>query len=64
METANTMCFYTWNNPLPIEELVSGKKKFSIDLFTDAPVGTTVLVQLENSNQAILSNYPTGRHSR
>lgn len=56
--------FYTLKQSLPIEELVSGKKKFSIDLFTDAPVGTTVLVQLENSNRANSSNYPTGRHSR
>ena len=39
-------------------------KKFSIDVLTSAPVGSVVLLQLEDSSQATPSNFPTGRHSR
>lgn len=42
----------------------SNQKKFYIDLFTNAPLGSTVLLQLESSALATSSNYPTGRHSR
>jgi beta-glucanase (GH16 family) len=45
-------------------EFTSGEKKFYIDLNTNAPIGTTIILQLENKNQAQASNYPTGRHSR
>lgn len=38
-------------------------KKFYIDLYTSAPVGTEVILQLETST-ATSTNYPTGRHSR
>lgn len=38
-------------------------KKFYIDIYSSAPVGTEVLLQLETST-ATSSNYPTGRHSR
>jgi beta-glucanase (GH16 family) len=43
---------------------VRKEKKFYIDINTDAPVGTTILLQFENSNRALPNNYPTGRHSR
>lgn len=39
-------------------------KKFYMDVQTNAPVGTEILIQLENSGSASATNYPTGRHSR
>lgn len=45
-------------------EYVDNVRKFSIDLYSTAPVGTTLLLQLEDSGAATPSNYPTGRHSR
>ena len=43
---------------------VSKDRKFVVDLYTSAPVGSVMLLQLEDSSQATPSNYPTGRHSR
>lgn len=43
---------------------VNSNSSFSIDIYTSAPIGTTIILQLENSNLAVPSNYPTGRHSR
>ncbi|MEM6769229.1 MAG: T9SS type A sorting domain-containing protein, partial [Bacteroidota bacterium] len=42
---------------------VAGQKGFVIDLFTSAPVGTELLLQLETST-AEADNFPVGRHSR
>ncbi len=42
---------------------VSGEKAFYLDVYSDAPIGTEILVQLENSNVATPTNYPNGRHS-
>ena len=42
----------------------SDEKRFFIDIYTDAPVGTEILLQLEKSADALPDNYPTGRHSR
>lgn len=39
-------------------------KKFFMDVYTTAPIGTPVFIQLENSATATSSNFPTGRHSR
>ncbi|MHA6249142.1 family 16 glycosylhydrolase [Pontibacter sp. CAU 1760] len=41
----------------------SKSKKFYLDVYTSAPVGTEITLQLETST-ATSSNYPTGRHSR
>ena len=41
-----------------------GTRRFVIDVYTVAPIGSTVLLQLEDSGSATSSNYPTGRHSR
>lgn len=38
-------------------------KKFYMDVLTNAPVGTEILLQLETST-ATSTNYPSGRHSR
>jgi beta-glucanase (GH16 family) len=45
-------------------EFVEGESIFFIDIYTNAPPGTEILVQLENSTIATGSNYPQGRHSR
>ncbi len=42
----------------------TAEKKFYIDINTNAPIGTSILLQLENKNAAQANNYPTGRHSR
>lgn len=38
-------------------------KKFYMDVYTSAPLGTEIILQLETST-ATSTNYPTGRHSR
>lgn len=45
-------------------EFVKGNKAFYMDVYTGAPVGTEILVQLENGSVATASNYPNGRHSK
>ncbi|WP_206483320.1 family 16 glycosylhydrolase [Thalassotalea sp. G2M2-11] len=47
-----------------VAPFISGNKAFYLDLYTAAPVGTEILVQLENANTATPDNYPTGRHSK
>jgi|GEM_PF-427802 len=39
-------------------------KKFYMDVLTQAPAGTEIVIQLESSTAASATNYPTGRHSR
>lgn len=43
---------------------ISGEKAFYLDVYTDAPVGTELLLQLENSSTAQPWNFPVGRHSK
>lgn len=43
---------------------ISGENAFYLDVYTNAPVGTEFLLQLENSATAQSSNYPVGRHSK
>jgi hypothetical protein len=43
---------------------VRGEKAFYLDVYSAAPVGTPMLLQLENGSTATASNFPTGRHSR
>jgi hypothetical protein len=45
------------------DNYVTKDKKFLVDVYTSAPIGTEVFIQLETSN-ATSANYPTGRHSR
>jgi beta-glucanase (GH16 family) len=42
---------------------VASDKKFYMDVYTDAPIGTEIILQLETST-ATATNYPEGRHSR
>jgi beta-glucanase (GH16 family) len=44
-------------------QYVDKSRKFYVDLYTDAPVGTELLLQLETPS-ATPTNYPSGRHSR
>ncbi len=41
----------------------SSQRRFYLDVYSTAPVGTTISVQLEDSSRATPSNFPTGRHS-
>lgn len=45
-------------------EYTSGARKLYLDVYTTAPVGTEILIQLEDGNTTTGANYPTGRHSR
>ncbi|GAA3620719.1 family 16 glycosylhydrolase [Flavivirga jejuensis] len=42
---------------------VSEEKRFTMDLYTSAPIGTVISWQLEASSLSTPSNYPSGRHS-
>ena len=42
----------------------NGEQRFFLDVLTDAPVGTAILLQLENTGLATPTNFPRGRHSR
>jgi beta-glucanase (GH16 family) len=44
-------------------DYVYGRKKLSFDIYTSAPVGTKISLQLENSLVTTATNYPSGRHS-
>jgi beta-glucanase (GH16 family) len=43
---------------------VRGEKAFYLDVYSAAPIGTPMLIQLENGNVATASNFPLGRHSK
>ncbi len=43
---------------------LNDEKRFFIDIYTDAPVGTLILMQLENDTRSSPNNFPSGRHSR
>ena len=45
-------------------DYVNGLSKLRMDVLTQVPAGTEILVQLEDSNQTTPDNFPTGRHSR
>ena len=62
-ETFDTI-FYDVSSIADASEYSSEQKRFSMDLYTNAPQGTAVLIQLEDSSLATSSNYPSGRHSR
>lgn len=44
-------------------QYVSADKRFYMDVLTAAPIGTEIIIQLENST-ANSGNFPDGRHSR
>ena len=42
----------------------TGERAFYLDIYTSAPIGTEILVQLEDSSVANSGNFPQGRHSK
>ncbi len=57
--------FYSTSAIQDASEYSSRNKKFYMDIYTSsAPVGTQILLQLEDSGQADAGNFPAGRHSR
>ncbi len=56
--------FYDVSDITYPNEFVTGIKKFYIDIYTDAPVGTNILLQLEDKTRSTSSNFPRGRNSR
>jgi beta-glucanase (GH16 family) len=63
--TQYDVIFYS-TSAIPDANLYSSaiaEKSFYMDVYTNAPVGTEILVQLETS-LATATNWPTGRHSR
>jgi beta-glucanase (GH16 family) len=51
---------------LPIDnanDFVAGRKKIYVDVYTTAPAGSKVTIQLENSTVTTSTNFPSGRHS-
>jgi len=55
---------YSIDVPFAVGNFVAESSKFYIDIYTNAPVGTTAILQLEDSSTSLPTNYPTGRHSR
>ena len=54
---------FSFNTTLTnIGDFKAGTKKFAMDVYTSAPVGSIISWQAE-SNASIPSNYPAGRHS-
>jgi beta-glucanase (GH16 family) len=50
-------------NAQPIGDIVYGKRRILLDVYTDAPIGTKVSLNLENGNVATGTNYPSGRYA-
>ncbi|RTQ48981.1 carbohydrate-binding protein [Hymenobacter gummosus] len=44
-------------------DFVAGRKKIYLDVYSTAPVGSKVTLQLENSSVTTATNFPLGRHS-
>ena len=56
--------FYNVPNLSNVGDFLEGDRKFFLDVYTNAPTGTEVLLQLERKSAALPDNYPVGRHSR
>jgi beta-glucanase (GH16 family) len=50
-------------NAQPVGDIVFGKRRILLDVYTDAPIGTKVSLNLENGNVATGTNYPSGRYA-
>ncbi|MEL6922461.1 MAG: family 16 glycosylhydrolase, partial [Bacteroidota bacterium] len=55
--------FYSISDLGDVSDYLSGDDKIFIDIYTAAPIGTQILLQMENRNAA-MGDYPQGRHSR
>ncbi len=47
----------------PAGEFIYGKRKVLIDIYSNAPIGTKVSLNFENSKVATGTNYPSGRYA-
>ncbi len=56
--------FYDVSVITDASQYVSGQKRFYMDVYTAAPAGTEILIQLEDSAITTPTNFPDGRHSR
>lgn len=54
---------YSVSNITDASEYVLKDKKFYMDVYSSAPIGTEIILQLETAD-ATASNFPVGRHSR
>lgn len=61
-EQYDTLYFST-SSITDASQYVSKQRKFLIDVYTSAPIGSTLILQLETPT-ASPTNFPTGRHSR
>ncbi|MGI4733853.1 MAG: discoidin domain-containing protein [Janthinobacterium lividum] len=50
-------------NVQPAGDFVFGQRRMLLDVYTDAPPGTRVTLNFENSKAATAGNYPTGRYA-
>ncbi|MDH7446759.1 carbohydrate-binding protein [Aquimarina sp. 2201CG14-23] len=55
--------FFDTNFITDASAYVSDDKRFAMDIYTSAPIGTVVSWQLEASTISTPENYPSGRHS-
>ena len=46
------------------QKMVDGQLELQMDVLTEAPIGTQIILQLEDPMVATPENFPTGRHSR
>ena len=56
--------FYKIDEIKDASQFTSSRKKFFLDVLTDAPIGSQIILQLENGHLATPANYPLARHSR
>jgi len=50
-------------NASPAGDFVTGQRRILLDVYSDAPAGTRVTINFENSKAANSGNYPTGRYA-
>ena len=50
-------------NVQPAGDFVFGQRRMLLDVYSDAPPGTRVTLNFENSKAAMAGNYPTGRYA-
>ncbi len=56
---------YISNIPVPnAMDYVQGKKELFVDVYTNAPVGSEIDMQLENTSLSFVNPFPSGRHSK
>lgn len=56
--------FYETASIKDAEMFTSGIQVFDLDVYTEAAIGTQIILQLENNSIATSDNFPLGRHSR